>query len=206
MGLAHGVDELTAQQIERRLAVEFHVVKGIRDDLRQPDEPRLHVAADRTNARSGTAARRCRRRARSPRRACTNSCAAGMGGINPKNAGTAAAAPAMRAQMTCRMTLRRRLYPTLMSSLYSCVTWLTSSYPLGSKKKWPDCRLTMATSQPIKAAATGIGEHHDVGNEEADCAQQVQGLIDAAVVVVAVIVPTLRSQFRPKISHRGSFK
>ena len=44
MGFAHRIDELTAQQIERRLAVEFHVVKRIRDDLRQPDEPGLHVA------------------------------------------------------------------------------------------------------------------------------------------------------------------
>ena len=51
-----------------------------------------------------------------------------------------------------------------------------------------------------------IREHHDVGDEEADRAQQVQRLIDAAVVVVAMIVPSLCSQFRPKISHRGSFK
>ena len=44
MGVAHRIDELTAQQVKRRFAVEFHVVKRIRDDLRQPDEPGLHVA------------------------------------------------------------------------------------------------------------------------------------------------------------------
>ena len=56
----------------------------------------------------------------------------------------------------------------------------------------------MATSQPINAAAAGIREQQHVGNQKADGAQQVQGLIDAAVVVEAVVVPSLGLQFRPK--------
>ena len=62
----------------------------------------------------------------------------------------------------------------------------------------------MATSQPIKRGCHGIREQHHVGDEKADGAQEVQGLVDAAVMVVAVIVPSLRSQFLPEISHEGS--
>src|ERR1700677_4234103 len=48
-----------------------------------------------------------------------------------------------------------------------------------------------------------IEKHRDVRNDEADRAQEVQGLIDSAVVVVAVIVPALSFEFRQKALHVG---
>ena len=40
-----------------------------------------------------------------------------------------------------------------------------------------------------------IDEQQAVSDDEADRADQVQALIDAAVVVIAVVVPALRAQF-----------
>jgi hypothetical protein len=47
-------------------------------------------------------------------------------------------------------------------------------------------------------------EHHHVGDDETQCAQEMQGLIDAAVVVETMIVPTLGPQFCQKALHRWS--
>jgi len=49
-----------------------------------------------------------------------------------------------------------------------------------------------------------IGEHHHVGDQKAAGAQEVQRLIDAAVMIVAVVVPSLSSQFLEKLLHAGS--
>jgi hypothetical protein len=62
----------------------------------------------------------------------------------------------------------------------------------------------MATSQPISAAIHRIGEHHRVGDEKADRAHEVQGLVDAAVMIVAVVVPALSTQFGQETLHGGS--
>src|SRR6202789_3494290 len=48
-----------------------------------------------------------------------------------------------------------------------------------------------------------IEEHGDISDDEADGTQEVQGLIDAAVVVVTVIVPALSHEFRQKTLHVG---
>src|ERR1700728_908269 len=48
-----------------------------------------------------------------------------------------------------------------------------------------------------------IEKHRDVRNDEADRTQEVQGLIDAAVVVVTMIVPALSFEFRQKALHVG---
>jgi hypothetical protein len=56
----------------------------------------------------------------------------------------------------------------------------------------------------MRAAATGILEHHDVSDQKADGAQEVQRLIDAAMVVEAVVIPSLGAQFRQKLVHAGS--
>ena len=49
------------------------------------------------------------------------------------------------------------------------------------------------TSQPSSAAGAGIEEHQHIGAQEADRADQMQRLVDAAVVIVAMIVPALDS-------------
>src|SRR5258708_25236970 len=49
----------------------------------------------------------------------------------------------------------------------------------------------------------GIEKHRDVRDDEADCTQKVQGLIDPAVMVVAMIVPALSLKFRQKTLHVG---
>ena len=39
----HRIDQLSAQQIPRRTVVKLDVVKRVRNDLGQPDQPGLHV-------------------------------------------------------------------------------------------------------------------------------------------------------------------
>ena len=39
----HGVDQLTAQQVERRLVIQIDVMKWVGDDLRQPHESGANV-------------------------------------------------------------------------------------------------------------------------------------------------------------------
>jgi len=41
--LAHRVDQLAAQQIKRRLAVDLGVVERIGEDFGRPNQPGLHV-------------------------------------------------------------------------------------------------------------------------------------------------------------------
>ena len=56
--------------------------------------------------------------------------------------------------------------------------------------------------QPADERRLGrVRERRDVGNDEADRAQQVQRLIDTAVMIETVIVPSLSLQFRQKASH-----
>jgi len=75
--------------------------------------------------------------------------------------------------------------------------------PLGLEEKVPRLPADHGDEPADQSGCHGIREHHDVGNEKADGAQQVQGLIDSALVVVTVIVPSLSSQFFPKILHGG---
>jgi len=51
-----------------------------------------------------------------------------------------------------------------------------------------------------------IRERGDIGDDEADRTQQMQRLIDTAVMIVAMVVPSLSPQFRPKTLHGGSFQ
>src|SRR5712675_710853 len=44
-----------------------------------------------------------------------------------------------------------------------------------------------------------IEKHHRVTNQETERADKVQALVDAAVVIVAVIIPTLDAQLLPEI-------
>jgi hypothetical protein len=50
----------------------------------------------------------------------------------------------------------------------------------------------------------GVGEHQRVGGNEAEGADEVKGLVDSAVMVIAMIVPPLDSQSFEKVIHRFS--
>jgi len=57
-------------------------------------------------------------------------------------------------------------------------------------------------AQPGHVGGVGrIGEQHDVGDQEADRAQQMQRLVDAAVVVVTMVVPALYFQGLQEALH-----
>jgi hypothetical protein len=64
----------------------------------------------------------------------------------------------------------------------------------------------MEISQPISAALTGSTEEQGIGDQEADGADQVQGLVDPAVVIEAVVVPALHLQRAQKIFHGVSLE
>ena len=46
-----------------------------------------------------------------------------------------------------------------------------------------------------------IDEEQRIGDQEADSAEQVQALVDAAVVVVAMVVPALLAEFLQEGVH-----
>ena len=46
-----------------------------------------------------------------------------------------------------------------------------------------------------------IREHHHIGEQEADGAQQMERLIDPAVMIVAMVIPPLHSQSLEKSVH-----
>src|SRR6476660_8072381 len=50
----------------------------------------------------------------------------------------------------------------------------------------------------------GIDEYHHIGDQKTGSADEVQALIDTAVVIVAMIVPALGSQFLQEILYHGS--
>jgi hypothetical protein len=45
----------------------------------------------------------------------------------------------------------------------------------------------------------GIDEQHHIGEHEADRADEVQALVDPAVVIVAMVIPALGSQFLQEV-------
>ena len=47
----------------------------------------------------------------------------------------------------------------------------------------------------------GVNEQKSIRHDEGHGTQQVQGLVDAAVVVITVVIPTLNTQFFKKIFH-----
>jgi hypothetical protein len=46
-----------------------------------------------------------------------------------------------------------------------------------------------------------VREHQSIGAQEADRAEQVQGLVDPAVMIIAMIIPSLRSENLKKPLH-----
>src|SRR5215469_7596018 len=46
-----------------------------------------------------------------------------------------------------------------------------------------------------------VGENEDVGSEEAERTHQVQGLVDAAVMIVTMVIPALLLEFGKKVLH-----
>jgi hypothetical protein len=51
----------------------------------------------------------------------------------------------------------------------------------------------------------GINEQECISNDKSHGTQQVQGLVDATVVVIPVVIPTLNTQFFKKIFHAITF-
>ena len=62
----------------------------------------------------------------------------------------------------------------------------------------------IANVQPNSAAATGCVNSSTYVRQEADRADEVQRLVDAAVVIEAVVVPALLFQFLEKAFHELS--
>src|SRR5262249_2294771 len=57
-------------------------------------------------------------------------------------------------------------------------------------------------NQPANKRAHGrVLEHHDIGNKEAEGAHKMERLVDPAVMVIAVVIPTLHSQSLQKAAH-----
>ena len=93
-----------------------------------------------------------------------------------------------------------------MSSLCSWVAWLTCVVALGLEEEVAGLAADHGHQPADQRGLRRIREHHHIGDDEADRAQEMQGLIDAAVMVVAMIVPSLSPQFRQKALHSGSSK
>ena len=107
---AHRIDQLAAQQVQRRLAVELHVVERVGDDLGQPHAGPVctSLRKNRCTVRNSSAPMPTMSQISPTWR--TNSCAAGVrAGTGRRTSGRATAAPATAPRSACRITLRRRL-------------------------------------------------------------------------------------------------
>src|SRR5258708_2898263 len=75
---------------------------------------------------------------------------------------------------------------------------------LGLEEKMPGLPADHGYQPADQRGFRRVRKRRDVSNDEADRAQQMQRLIDTAVMIVTMIIPSLCPQFRPKTLHGGS--
>jgi len=75
---------------------------------------------------------------------------------------------------------------------------------LGLEEKMPGLAADHGHQPADQRGFHRVYEHGHVGNDETDRTQEMQGLIDAAVVIETMIIPSLGLEFRPEAAHRGS--
>ncbi len=78
--------------------------------------------------------------------------------------------------------------------------------PLGLEEEVPRLARDHGDEPGDERRGDRVREQQDVGDEEADCTDEVQRLVDAAVVVVPMIIPALGLQLFPKTLHSDSSK
>ena len=106
---ACGLDQLAAQQVERRLVVELDVVERVGEDLRHPHQPGLHVLDEEQLHGAEQQAADAERPARSSPTWRTNSSASACGSNRPNSVGSSSSGSGDSAQIDSRTTLRCRL-------------------------------------------------------------------------------------------------
>ena len=168
LDVAHGVDQLAAHQVERRLPVGLHVVERVGEDLGQPHESGLHVLQkeqvhgaeqQRTDADDEPDLADVAHEFRARRWAAQT-------GRRTSDPATAAAGD--NAQTACRITLRRRLYPTLMSSLYSWRRPIDLVVTLRLEEEVTGLAADHGHQPADQRGLRRIGERGHVGDDEAD--------------------------------------
>jgi len=202
--LAHRIDQLTAQQEQRRLAVDLRVVERVGDDFRQPHQAGLHILQEKQLH----GAEQQRTDADDQPDFTHMPYELGTRGVRRKNAEAARIEPQHQ----------RRHYPHQVQNHLATqvVADFDAFLVLVGRLVDGIVALRLEEKMPRLAAHHGhqpadqrrfhrVEEHGDVGSDEADGAQEVQRLVDAAVVVETVIVPSLGSQFCQKTLHGGSF-
>ena len=76
---------------------------------------------------------------------------------------------------------------------------------LGFEKEMPALAAHHRDQPADQRGRGGVGEQQYVGGQEGERAHQVQRLVDAAVVIVAMVVPTLGVQRLQEAVHVESF-
>jgi len=200
---AHGIDQFAPHQVKRRLGINHRVVERVGQDLRRPYQAGLNVLQE--EQLHGTKQQRADAD-EEPDLAhmAHESCAAGVcreyskkGWVQPQQ---------QRHQRPDGV--QDHLAAQVVADLDAFLMFMRRAVDL-IVSLWLEEEVTgLAADHGDQPADQGglhrIKEHRNVGDDEADGAQQMQRLIDAAVVIVAMIVPALRLKFRQKTLHVDS--
>ena len=203
--LAHGIDQLAAHQVKRRLPIGLYVVERVGDDLGQPHEAGLHILQEEQV--------HCAEQQRTdaddePDLAHVAHELSGARG-GRKQPEKARIRPQQR-RAERPDGVQDHLAPQVVSHLDVFLVLVGSTIDrvitLGFEKEVTGLPADHGHEPADQRGFRGVGKRGHVGRDEADRTQEVQGLIDAAVMVVTMIVPSLGAQFRQKTLHRGSLK
>jgi len=202
LDLAHRIDQFAAHQVKRRLGVDDGVIERIGEDLGGPYQPGLHALEEEQlnhPEEQRTGADEQPNRAHVAHEAPT----VGVHGeyaeesrVQPQHQGHQRP-DGVQNHFTAQVVADFDFLFVFMRRVVDPVI------PLGLKEKMAGLAADHRDQPADQRRLHGIKEHRDIRDDEADCTQKVQGLIDPAVMVVAMIVPALSLEFRQKALHVG---
>ncbi len=208
VGRAHGhiihrVDEFPAQQRQRGAVVQHHIVERVGDDLRDPHQTRLHVADEEQlyGAEQQTA-----KAHRQPQDADIADELSGgrrrlehaeQRGAEPQHGG-GQRPDGEQHDLALQVVAHLDVFLVLVGGVVDLVIALRLEEEVTRLAAYHG-------HQPAQHGREGRALPDDgVGSQEAQRADQVQRLIDAAVVIITMIVPALGLQRLPKTLHSNT--
>ena len=186
------VDEFTAQKIERRLVVELDIVEGVGDDLCHPDQASLHILqkeeVDRAeNEPTDTNGYPHQRHMMDER---------GYVGVRFKNAEKAGVQIEHRGRQSpdCH---QHHLAPQIVTELHVLLIFMGCLVDLvivaRLEEEMPDLATRHSNQPSQQHRGNWCRKHYDICADKAYCADQMQRLVYAAVVIETVVIPPLNS-------------
>jgi len=202
---AHRIDQLAPQQAQRRPPVEFDVVERVRGDLGDPHEAGLHILQEEQVDGAKQQAAESNRQPHLAHVLDELGCArvrcedSEQRGVDPQ-----------RCRRQCPD--REQHYFALQVVAHLDRLLVLVGRPVDRvvafrlEAEVADLAAHHREQPADQRRGHRVREDHEVRREKAQRADQVQRLIDAAVVVVPMIVPALCSQGLQKTLHGGQLQ